>query len=273
MSSGNYMEAVTEFEASYRMDPGVGTQLNLALAEEKLGRHVAAATHLDQVMERLPQGDERIAIATDALTRLNGIVPTLTLRVTPSFPKDLQTFIDGTLAVSKATLRVAAGEHTVQLVSAEIGTGRAQLSCIVGTPCIAEITLSTRATPSAGSMATTEPSSGSGLRTVGFVALGVGGVAAIAGTVFGLMAQSKNSEAREGCTQDLGCPTSKSYADREAALSSGRDHAGVSTGLFIGAGVFALGGLALVLFAPSRAAHLGFTQQRSALLPTFHVAF
>ena len=82
---------------------------------------------------------------------------------------------------------------------------------------------------------------GSGLRTVGFVALGVGGAAIIGGVVTGLMAKSSESSATDQCKNKV-CPTAA-----EADFDSASSLATMTNVLFIGGGVLAAAGVTLVL--------------------------
>jgi thioredoxin-like negative regulator of GroEL len=69
--AADYEKAAAAFDASMKLDPSVGTELNLALAEEHIkGRSLSAANHLDNVMRGLPPRDERQQIALDGLARL-----------------------------------------------------------------------------------------------------------------------------------------------------------------------------------------------------------
>jgi len=86
-----------------------------------------------------------------------------------------------------------------------------------------------------------QPKKGSGLRTVGFVALGVGGAAIIGGVITGLMAKSAESSATGQCESKV-CPTAAA-SDFDSASSL----ATVTNVLFIGGGVLAAAGVTLVI--------------------------
>src|SRR5690606_33857894 len=87
---------------------------------------------------------------------------------------------------------------------------------------------------------------GRGQRVLGLVVtgLGVGGLAA--GAVFGLQASKKNEEAAAHCRDGNRCDAEGIRLDEE-----GRQAATISTISFIAGGALVVGGLLLVLTAPS----------------------
>ncbi len=103
-----------------------------------------------------------------------------------------------------------------------------------------------------------EPASSSGgsspARTVGLVALGVGGVGLIEGVVTGVLALGKHSDLSKACTNGT-CPPSEN-----SDLSTYHTMGTLSTVGFIVGGVGVAGGLVLVLTAPkSRPAATGLS--------------
>src|SRR5260221_14649709 len=63
MAKGDFAAACEQFRASDKLDPAVGTELNLADCEEKRG-HLASAWELYRtVEEQLSEKDERLALA------------------------------------------------------------------------------------------------------------------------------------------------------------------------------------------------------------------
>src|SRR5262245_50979048 len=49
--AGKYEDAIKKFSASYELDPARGTLQGLAMAEEKAGRVLDAATHFRRLLE------------------------------------------------------------------------------------------------------------------------------------------------------------------------------------------------------------------------------
>ena len=79
MSQGDYDTACARFEESNRLDPAVGSLLNLAVCEEKRGRLATAWQLFKRVMSDLPAGDDRYPIAQRRASALRPRVPRLTL--------------------------------------------------------------------------------------------------------------------------------------------------------------------------------------------------
>ena len=110
--------------------------------------------------------------------------------------------------------------------------------------------------------APSESSSGSFLRTTGFVVGGAGIVGLGLGAVFGLRASGKKDDAN--------CDATTSECD-PGALADARSAATVSTVGFIAGGVLLAGGLGLVLFAPSSSSGgaTGTTARAVRVVPAF----
>ncbi len=89
----------------------------------------------------------------------------------------------------------------------------------------------------------------SALPTVGYVTAGAGVVGLAVGSVFGILAMSKNNEASSMCKGNA-CSDDRAITLTDEA----RGAAGVSTAAFVVGGVLAAGGIAIVLFAPSGSA-------------------
>jgi hypothetical protein len=84
MSAEKYAEACPKFEESLRLDPGMGTQFNLAHCWEKVGRtasawamflDVAAAARASNQPQRETAAKERAAALEPKLTRMRIVVP------------------------------------------------------------------------------------------------------------------------------------------------------------------------------------------------------
>jgi hypothetical protein len=86
-----------------------------------------------------------------------------------------------------------------------------------------------------------EPKPSSSLRTVGFIALGVGGAAILGGVITGVMAKSAESSATDQC-KDKVCPTAA-----ESDFDSASSLATITNVLWIGGAVVAAAGVTLVL--------------------------
>jgi hypothetical protein len=102
------------------------------------------------------------------------------------------------------------------------------------------------ATPPPGGEKPAEGGGGNGLRIVGLVTAGVGGVGLVLGGVFGAMASSAYSTAKKGCSSNLTNCSPQAMKDHDTATTD----ATISTIGFIAGGVLAAGGLTLFFVAP-----------------------
>ena len=85
MEAGRYVDACPKFEASQRLDPGVGTMLNLAECYEKSGRTASAWAEFREVISaaRAAESKEREALARERAAALEGKLSRLTIALSP----------------------------------------------------------------------------------------------------------------------------------------------------------------------------------------------
>jgi hypothetical protein len=77
MRRGEPLEARAKLEESYRLDPSLGTLLNLALCEQQLGHVATASAKLRDFIAQAPAGDSRIPLAERKLAALASQLPQL----------------------------------------------------------------------------------------------------------------------------------------------------------------------------------------------------
>lgn len=257
---GEWEAAAKRFAESERLSPAAGTRLNLALAEEHLGRLVAAWEHARALLDQLPPSDERRAIAQALFDRLDPRVPRLTLE--GQLPDGARVELDG-LVLEASSLGVAlpveVGAHRVRVrasgrrdraLERSVAEGeRATLAVAVGEP--------NGVAPPAASPSPPHdersPSRSGFPRVLGFVALGVSG-AALAGTaVTGVLAIQKKHDVDARCDAS-GCDQSGLDAARSGhTLATAATILGVVTGATLAAGV-----TILVVVRPERSAREAF---------------
>jgi len=114
MSQGNYDTACARFAESNRLDPAVGSLLNLAACEEKRGRLATSWQLFKRVMNDLPPGDDRYPLAQRRASALRPRVPHVTLKLASDAPK--QTTVKyGPVVLGQASFEVPLpfdpGEH------------------------------------------------------------------------------------------------------------------------------------------------------------------
>jgi hypothetical protein len=261
MTKGDLASACEQFRASDKLDPAVGTELNLADCEEKRG-HLASAWELYRtVEEKLSQTDERLPFAHTRAQALEPRVPKLTLTLAPTAPKD-STVRDGSVDLGSAAFGVALpvepGAHEL-VVSApgfeprtfrlQLAEGQAQALTVspgnaVGVAPIANLP----AISAKSADKTTEPSaSGSSTRTLGFVIGGVGVAGLGVGAIAGILELGKAHTVDANCHPDKSC----SGAGVSAA-KSGRTLEMVSNvGWVVGAAALGAGAYFLLTSGPS----------------------
>ncbi|HEX3850072.1 MAG TPA: hypothetical protein VHW01_03850 [Polyangiaceae bacterium] len=199
IQQGDAAAACPKLEESERLEPGIGTKLNLANCYEKVGRSASAwILYLEVESDTKRNGQvERQTMAHNRAAALQPKLSHLTINV-PSASRvpGLVVERDG-VAVGEAqwglSIPVDPGAHTVKVHAA--GKKDWESTLDVAADASAQ-TLSVPAlddAPAATQAASSEAKPRSrALRTGAFVSFGVSGVGAVLGTVFGLRAISKN---------------------------------------------------------------------------------
>lgn len=215
--------ACPKFEESYRLDPSVGTLLNLGVCEEALGHTATAWTKLMVFLDAASEDDPRLRIAREHVATLETQLPWVRLLVAPG-GELVVVQLDGIelrgASLSQA-IPVDPGEHTVRvwLSSGEFGDTRFQIRAAEKQdvsvelpprrppppPITAQPPAPPIIEPRAPSAPVMIPSHApnarihSAERTAAY-ALGAVGVAGlVTGGVFGLMALNDKSVVREHC--------------------------------------------------------------------------
>lgn len=271
---GDFETAADRFARADTLVHAPTLLLALARAQVKLGKLVQANENYQRILrEGVPAGTPPRSAAVfqqavdDAKQEAGAIAPRLawvTLSVTGS--PDPIVVLDGDTPVPRAALDVKRavnpGEHVVRVTAEGCLPTDGKFSVTEGEAT--EVKLNLEVDPNAHKAPTTAPtgiepktwsaaagpgtdrgtSSGSSQRTLGFVALGVGGVGLVTGGITGVLAMGKHSTLARECTGGS-CPPSQS-----STLDSYRTLGTVSTIGFIVAGVGAATGLALILTAP-----------------------
>jgi hypothetical protein len=270
MTAGKYVEACPKFEASQKLDPGLGTMLNLAECYEKTGRTASAwAEYREAIpLARAAGSKTRQDLATERAKALEERLSTLTIRamVGDDPTAQLEVRRDG-VALQPAELGspipVDPGEHTIEAVApgkqpwsqkVQVGADAAKVQIDIpalqshpgSTPPAATPAVTTTTTPSAPPA--DKPASGSAMRTTGIVLGGAGIVGIGVGAFFGLQASSKWSDAKEKCTDyPYGCG-----AEGVDLRSSAHSAATVSTVGFVAGGALLAAGAVLYFTAPKQ---------------------
>ncbi len=226
MKTGHEADACPKLAESQRLDPGVGTLLNLADCFERTGKTASAwATFREaNALARVGGDARRELLARDRAARLEGQVPRLVVNV-PDLPG--LTVTDGTNVLAKATwgapLPVDPGPHTIvarapgyrdATVSVTVANGERKSADIPSLEKV-EATPPPETPPEVSKeppkvVADLPPADAKGrVGTRTYVTYGVAGTGLVVGTIFGLTSLSKTSDIKGGCTGNV-CPTSAS---------------------------------------------------------------
>lgn len=252
MSKGQFDAACKKFEASQRSDPALGTLMNLANCYEKAGRLASAWERFEEAAQKLPPGDDRLAVASARAAALKPRLPKLELTLDEAAPKGTQVLRDD-VVIDPGALGVAIpldpGAH--RIVVKAPGRSDLEVSVDLREGQVVKRLLAVGA-PGAGGAA--EPGSGeswwSGKRMAGVAVGGVGVVGLATSLGMGAVAIAKKSIVAQHCN------TTARTCDSAAALdaaSAGKSASTVSSVAFA-LGVAALGtGIVLVVIgAPDK---------------------
>lgn len=255
MEKGDAVHACPKLEDSQKLDPGPGTEYNLALCYEMAGKTASAwATFLS--VAAAFKATQRPEWETKARERAKALLPKLA-RVTiqlpdGSRPPGLRVVRDGSEVVASelgTAIPVDPGTHFVEATA----TGRAKWSVRIDVPQGAEKTVvvtfgaaAEPGTPNEGAGAKPASPPSESQSTLGFVVGGVGVLALGAGAVTGLVAMGKNADSKKDCPEDGICRSRAALDANDAAHT----FATISTVTFVAGGALLATGIVLVVTAP-----------------------
>jgi len=256
IEKGDYASACPKFEESSRLDPAVGTTFNLADCDEHIGKVASAWQLFKEVAQRLPHGDERIAIAEARAAALEPRLPRLTLTLHAPLPAGATVLRDGVEmghASFDLALPVDTGDHVIvvkapgrsdrQYAVKAVAAQTREVSVEAGPPLPANKSVG------AGTSVTADTGAeqpGSGRRTAGAVLLGVGGAGIATSLILGAVALNAKKMVENECNTDKAC--SDKGLD---AADTGRTAATISSIAFGVGLVGAASGLYLLLSGKS----------------------
>lgn len=276
MDTGATEEACAKFAASQRVDPAIGTLLNLARCHEQLGRtasawaeYIEAATEARRARQsaRQAEAEQRVAALEPKLTRLlidvpdDVRVPALEIRrdemviepaawgtAVPVDPGLHSVSADAPGKVRWSKTVDARGEgRTTTLRIPTLADAEVPPPTVAPEPAVAPAAPppaqpSHRPAPS-GAIGTDTLSTSGTQRTIGLIVGGAGIVGLAAGGYLGLTARSKWNDA--ACPNNI-CPT----RERQTLAEDAKTYAAGSTVAFAGGGALLATGLLLYFTAP-----------------------
>jgi hypothetical protein len=279
MAGGNYAEACPKLAESQRLDPAVGTLLNLASCYEKNDQLASAWVTYTEAATAAQKGNQRdrVKLARSKVAELEPKLPTLTIVVPAGADlPDLQVTRDGE-AVGRAewgtpipvdggmhVVEASAAGHTKWTAQAKVAGAAAKVTIEVqplpaenpaatappastsvpsGTAPPASTTAAATAPPPA--TAVPGPSPGSGQRIVAYVVGAVGLAGLATGAVLGILARTNENQADSGCFMTA-CTQQGLYASDNA-----QHFANGATIAFVSGGVLTAAAVVVYLLAPS----------------------
>jgi hypothetical protein len=269
--------ACAKFEESHRLDPAIGTLINVAACQERLGRTATAWQHWRAAADQLATADRRRTMAVSHATALEKVLPRLNVTLGPNLADDPQVEVrrDG-IRLGRASLGLALpldpGAHLVTVLAPgrqprnyeivmaprenrtllvepgpEVAAQVAERQTAEGSPpAVAPApaadspppaALLEGPGPAAARPASSRTTAGWGLVAAGAVAVGVAGY-------LGAQALAARRDARSSCPGAESarvCHRSGTSAlDRDRRFSLGSDVAVAAGALLVGGGLFLL---------------------------------
>jgi hypothetical protein len=243
---GEYRAACPLYTESLRVDPQVGTLLNLADCEEHVGALVQALAHWREAIDRLGAGsaDKFAAFARTRAEQLDARVPRLTVRLKPGAPAGTRVMRGGEelaaaalgvpMAVSPGPIElvVIAPGHEERRTTAELAEkDRIEITVEPG----AELALPPVAPPATALPPPVPEPSWPRRHRVSLIVLGVAAAGVAAGIGVGAATKADYFDLQKTCRPGPCSDDQLARLHREAFATNG---------LFIAAGLTAVGGIA-----------------------------
>ncbi len=216
IEQGRCAEALPKLEEAQRLDPGIGTQFNIAVCLQQVGRLGSAWRNFEQVARLAGASGkkQREEAARAKLEALKPKVPTLVIR--SDEPGDVTIKVDGAIVNRDAWsfVPVDPGKHTIDASAST----KQRWSSIVVAPAegakldvvIPKLTIVERT-----KIVTVTSETSNKRRTLGFILGGVGVAGVAAAAVTGVLLLNAKSTADERCTPR--CIDAKGAFDQEGA--------------------------------------------------------
>ena len=242
---GDFASACRHFEESFRLDPGVGTLINIGDCAEHLGDLERAYQNYRTAYARMPESDDRAARLRSRIESIEQKSAKISLR-TDDAPEGTVVTVDGNVVDPKKGPRhVTAGAHVVLVTAVgrrgtryNVTMSEGEVRSLHATPGdVLEAVLPTSLPP--------EHQKTSWTRPAGIVSLGLGAATIWVGSLAGMMAIDRRD------VQHVSCNVSGCTPAGVDAAHDGATWADVSTVTFIAGGALVALGATLVIVSLS----------------------
>jgi hypothetical protein len=201
--------ACSNFRESERLDPGVGTLLNLADCEEKIGRLASAWQFWREAIDMMGQSDERLSYARGRSSALDRRVPRLTITLAGA-DGDATRVLRDDLELGSASLGsplpVDPGSHVVRVTAAGFAESKVVVTVAEGERKSIEVKPGARiASPAVNAAAPASVAASQSKRTWGWISMAAGGAGVAGAVATGLIMAGHKNTVEEHCSQDHIC--------------------------------------------------------------------
>ena len=243
-----YLEACVAFDRSYKIDPSIGTTLNLADCHEQLGHFERALLLFEEAAAKSAETNDevRTSFARKRAAAVAKRLATIVIEVTQPAPPDLAISIAGRSVPIAATIRERVDPAAVEIVATAGGKPPFRTTVTATSGATVNVVIPAFDDPPAATRPRRQ-------RARVRLALGVAGV----GVASGIAATALTFKARGDYTSAVdgpGCMTVPNGVVCDAAgergIASAQRLADVGTGLAVGCGVLLATSAALYLTAP-----------------------
>jgi hypothetical protein len=203
-ADGDYVTACQKFEESNRMEPAIGTLLNLGNCEEQQGHWATSWLRYTEALTKLAPEDKRYVFAKGKADALEPKIPRLVILLDESVPPGTTVSRNGSpltvafgspmrLDPGKYTIRVEAPEHRPATYEVVLFEGdEERLSVAPGERIRQEPPPGQRISPVETRKANTR-------RTLGYAFGGAGAAAGLAAITFGVLTFTEYLTAKDHC--------------------------------------------------------------------------
>ncbi|HZO12730.1 MAG TPA: PEGA domain-containing protein, partial [Polyangiaceae bacterium] len=209
MGKGDYAGALEDFRNADRLVPGAAPKYQIAVCLDRLGKAEEAVAAYRAFLDT-PPGDKYVTEAADATKRVaeleQQLIGKVKLNITPAGAAATIT-VDGAPAQGPE-LSLKPGRHTIIVSAPGYQDAKQEIEVKAGATADVTITLAPTVGPSPTPLPDPidddeEEGDGQGLMIAGFVVLGVGVVAGVLTTIFGVQALNASNDFENNPTEKL----------------------------------------------------------------------